>query len=80
MSTEVKTQTGQATGSAATPERKRGKRKMSAEVGILIVLIGIAALFEIMGWIFKGDTFLFNPQRLFIIVLHSDLLACLPLP
>lgn len=77
MSTEVKTQAGQETGSAATPEGKRGKRKMSAEVGILIILIGIAALFEIMGWIFKGDTFLFNPQRLFIIVLQVSIVGLL---
>ncbi len=47
MSNEVKTQTAQATGSAATPERKRGKRKLSAEVGILLILVGIAVLFEI---------------------------------
>jgi len=77
MSNEVKTQTAQATGSAAPSERKRGKRKMSAEVGILIILIGIAVLFEIMGWIFKGDSFLFNPQRLFIIVLQVSIVGLL---
>ena len=77
MSNEVKTQTAQATGPAAPSERKRGKRKMSAEVGILIILIGIAVLFEVMGWIFKGDSFLFNPQRLFIIVLQVSIVGLL---
>ena len=30
-----------------------------------------------MGWIFKGDTFLFNPQRLFIIVLQVSVVGLL---
>ena len=77
MSNEVKTQTAQAPGSAATPERKRGRRKMSAEVGILLILVGIAVLFEVAGWVFKGDTFLFNPQRLFIIVLQVSVVGLL---
>ena len=77
MSNEVKTQTAQAPGSAATPEKKRGGRKLSAELGILLILVGIAALFEIAGWVFKGDTFLFNPQRLFIIVLQVSVVGLL---
>ena len=76
MSNEVKTQTGPATGSARTPERKR-KRKLPAEAGILFILIGIAVLFEILGWIFKHDSFLFNPQRLFIIVLQVSIVGLL---
>ena len=46
-------------------------------MGILLILIGIAALFEILGWVFKGDTFLFNPQRLFIIVLQVSVVGLL---
>src|SRR6476661_635501 len=76
MSNQVKTQTGPATGSARTPEMKR-KRKLPAEAGILFILIGIAVLFEIMGWVFKHDTFLFNPQRLFIIVLQVSVVGLL---
>ncbi len=75
MSNEVKTQAGQATGAA--PEKKREGRKLPTEAGILFILIGIAVLFEIMGWVFKGDTFLFNPQRLFIIVLQVSVVGLL---
>ena len=77
MSNEVKTQAGQPVSPTAAPERKREGRKLPAEAGILIILIGIAVLFEIMGWIFKGDTFLFNPQRLFIIVLQVSVVGLL---
>ncbi len=77
MSNEVKTQAGQAVSAAAAPERKREGRKLPAEAGILFILIGIAVLFEIMGWVFKGDTFLFNPQRLFIIVLQVSVVGLL---
>jgi ABC-type xylose transport system permease subunit len=55
MSNQIQTQTGPATGSSTPPERKR-KRKLSAEAGILFILIGIAVLFEILGWIFEHDT------------------------
>lgn len=77
MSNEVKTQAGQAVSATAPPERKREGRKLPAEAGILFILIGIAVLFEIMGWVFKGDTFLFNPQRLFIIVLQVSVVGLL---
>jgi inositol transport system permease protein len=77
MSNEVKTQTGQAPASAAKSERKQGKKKLSAELSILIILIGIAALFEVVGWVVKGESFLFNPQRLFIIVLQVSIVGLL---
>ena len=49
----------------AAPEvSKKPKSKLPSEVNILLILVGIAVLFEIMGWIIKGDSFLFNPQRL----------------
>ena len=76
MSNQVKTQEGPAATAAAVPDKKQG-RKLSSEVGILLILIGIAALFEILGWVFKGDTFLFNPQRLFIIVLQVSVVGLL---
>jgi inositol transport system permease protein len=77
MSNQVKTQTGQAPGSAATPLKKREGRKLPTEVGILLILIGIAVLFEIAGWMVKGDSFLFNPQRVFIIVLQVSIVGLL---
>ena len=77
MSNEVNTQTGKAPASAAQSERKQGKKKLSAELSILIILIGIAALFEVVGWVVKGESFLFNPQRLFIIVLQVSIVGLL---
>ena len=35
---------------------------MPAEASILLVLVGIALIFEILGWIFVGQSFLINPQ------------------
>ncbi len=43
------------------------RRRLPQEVSILVVLIGISLLFEVLGWAFKGQSFLFNVQRLSII-------------
>ncbi|HXH03657.1 MAG TPA: ABC transporter permease [Candidatus Competibacteraceae bacterium] len=64
-------------GSVATLGRRWGPRKLPAEANILFILIGIAVLFEIVGWIVKGDTFLFNLDRLFIIVLQVSVIGLL---
>jgi ribose/xylose/arabinose/galactoside ABC-type transport system permease subunit len=45
-------------------------RRLPPEVSILGVLIGIALVFEVLGWIFIGESFLLNKQRLSIIVLQ----------
>ncbi len=45
-------------------------RRLPPEVSILGVLIGIALIFEILGWYFVGESFLANKQRLSIIVLQ----------
>ncbi len=76
MSNQVNTQTAQAASSAAAPEKKQA-RKLPSEVGILIILVGIAVLFEVAGWIVKGDSFLANPQRLFIILLQVSIIGLL---
>ena len=34
------------------------------------MLIGIALLFEALGWMIRGQTFLFNPERLLVMVLQ----------
>ena len=49
--------------------------KTHPEFGILIVLIGIALLFEILGWIFVGQSFLFNQKRLIIIILQVSIIG-----
>ena len=58
------------TNSIAVAERKAGRRRLPNELGILIVLIGIALLFEALGWMIRGQTFLFNPERLLVMVLQ----------
>ena len=58
------------TNSIAVAERKAGRRRLPNELGILLVLIGIALLFEALGWAIRGQTFLFNPERLLVMVLQ----------
>ena len=48
---------------------------MPPEVNILLVLIGIALIFEILGWIFAGQSFLMNVQRLRIIILQVSVIG-----
>ena len=52
---------------------KQGKKH--PEFGIFIVLVGIALLFEILGWIFVGQSFLFNQKRLIIIILQVSIIG-----
>ena len=62
----------------STPTPESGKsltgitkvRRMPPEVSILAVLLGIALVFEVLGWYFVGESFLANKQRLSIIVLQ----------
>ncbi len=58
------------TNSIAVAERKAGRRRLPNELGIFLVLIGIALLFEALGWMIRGQTFLFNPERLLVMVLQ----------
>lgn len=44
--------------------------KWPAECGILIVLFGIALIFELLGWYFRGQSFLGNPTGLLIMILQ----------
>ena len=48
----------------------KAHRKMPAEVNILLVLLGIAMVFEVLGWIFQGQSFLGNIGRLKIMPKH----------
>lgn len=50
-------------------------RRLPPEVSILAVLIGIALVFEVLGWIFIGESFLANKQRLSIIVLQVSVIG-----
>ena len=53
----------------------RAHRKLPAEVNILLVLIGIALVFEILGWIFQGQSFLFSWNRLKIMILQVSVIG-----
>jgi ribose transport system permease protein len=50
-------------------------KRMPPEVSILLVLAGIAIIFEILGWIFVGESFLASKQRLSIIVLQVAIIG-----
>src|SRR5260370_23803484 len=44
--------------------------RVPQETSILLVLLGIALVFEALGWIERGQSFLYNPQGLLIMVLR----------
>ncbi|WP_323122739.1 ABC transporter permease [Burkholderia alba] len=46
------------------------KWRLPQEAGILFVLVVIALAFEALGWIERGQSFLYNPQGLLIMVLR----------
>ncbi|WP_172118820.1 ABC transporter permease [Halomonas hibernica] len=54
---------------------KKRKKKIPTEVSILLVLVGIAILFEVLGWVVRGDSFLMNPQRLLIMILQISIIG-----
>lgn len=45
------------------------------ETGIFLVLIGVALVFEAAGWMIHGQSFMFNTQRLYIIVLQMAIIG-----
>jgi len=51
------------------------RRRLPQEVSILLVLLGIALVFEVLGWIFIGQSFLANPQRLTIMILQVSVIG-----
>ena len=54
---------------------KRPSRRMPVEVNILLVLLGIALVFELLGWWVQGQSFLFNSQRLTIMILQVSVIG-----
>ncbi|KGJ06460.1 inositol transport system permease protein [Paracoccus halophilus] len=53
----------------------RAHRKLPPELNILLVLVGIALVFEILGWIFQGQSFLGNVGRLKIMILQVSVIG-----
>ncbi len=66
--------TEQATKAMPRAEEAR-RRKMPPEANIFLVLIGIALFFELLGWIFVGQSFLINPQRLTVMILQVSVIG-----
>jgi inositol transport system permease protein len=45
------------------------------ETGIFLVLVGVALVFEAIGWFVHGQSFILNGQRLYIIVLQMAIVG-----
>jgi inositol transport system permease protein len=67
--------TDQITEIAAQPARTTRRRRVPAEVSILLVLVGIALAFELLGWVFVGQSFLLNRQRLVVMILQVSVVG-----
>lgn len=64
--------------SASVPldrHRVPAKWRRPEELNILLVLLGIALLYELLGWIFIGQSFLMNSQRITITVLQVSVVG-----
>lgn len=65
-------QVTQATGATIAAGKTRRRPQ---EVNILLGLVGIALIFEVLGWIFQGQSFLLNTQRLSIMILQVSVVG-----
>jgi len=59
----------------APQDRSKRKRKLPTELSIFLVLVGIALVYEVLGWIFVHQSFLLNSQRLTIMVLQVSVIG-----
>jgi inositol transport system permease protein len=57
---------------AGSARRWRG---FPPEAGILMVLLGLALAFELLGWIFVRQSFLLNQQRLVVMILQVSVIG-----
>ena len=64
-------------GATVVAEKPLAKRKFGNEMSTALVLVGIALMFELLGWIFVGSSFLGNQQRLSIIILQVSVIGIL---
>lgn len=53
----------------------KSRRRVPPEVNILSILLVVAAIFEILGWITQGQSFLGNTQRLTIMILQVSVIG-----
>jgi inositol transport system permease protein len=59
----------------ASEPGQRKKRNWPPEFNALLGLIGIAIVFEILGWVLQGQSFLMNIQRLKIMILQVSVIG-----
>ena len=53
----------------------RRRRRLPPEASILMVLAGLALLFELLGWLLVHQSFLFNEQRLIVMILQVSVIG-----
>jgi inositol transport system permease protein len=53
----------------------RRSRRIPPEASILLVLVGLALAFELLGWIFVRQSFLLNQQRLVVMILQVSVIG-----
>ena len=58
-----------------SPVSPPSRRKLPSEFNIFLVLVAIALVYEILGWIFIGQSFLMNTQRLTIMILQVSVIG-----
>ncbi|MGN7869079.1 ABC transporter permease [Paracoccus sp. 22332] len=54
---------------------KPRRRSLPQELNILLVLVAVALVFEFLGWIFQGQSFLMNSRRLTIMILQVSVVG-----
>jgi inositol transport system permease protein len=54
---------------------RAGRRKWPPELSIFLVLVGISLFFEAVGWVLNGQSFIFNVERLEIIILQMAVIG-----
>jgi len=54
---------------------KPPRRRWPPELGIFLVLVGISLFFEAIGWALNGQSFIFNADRLQIIILQMAVIG-----
>jgi inositol transport system permease protein len=60
--------------SIPAPAARRPQR-WPPEASILLVLVGLALLFELLGWVFVRQSFLLNEQRLVVMILQVSVIG-----
>jgi inositol transport system permease protein len=53
----------------------RRPRRLPPEASILMVLVGLALLFELLGWLLVHQSFLANEQRLMVMILQVSVIG-----